>query len=85
MLTHLRALSQSELGRRLSVATASGGAIWALGTLATFGVGLILARSLGPEGYGIYGTVIAIVAILAVPGQLGLPILATREVAGLTG
>lgn len=81
MLTQLRALSQSELGRRLSVATAAGGAIWALGTLATFGVGLILARSLGPEGYGIYGTVVAIVAILAVPAQLGLPILATREVA----
>jgi len=81
MRTHLRAPSQSDLGRRLSVATASGGAIWALGTLATFGVGLILARSLGPEGYGIYGTVIAIVAILAVPAQLGLPILATREVA----
>jgi O-antigen/teichoic acid export membrane protein len=80
MLTHLRALSQSELGRRLSVATASGGLIWAFGTLATFFVGLILARTLGPQGYGIYGTVIGIVSILAVLAQLGLPILATREV-----
>lgn len=62
------------------MATASGGAIWALGTLATFLVGLILARSLGPAGYGVYGTVVGIVAILAVLAQLGLPILATREV-----
>ena len=57
--------------------------IWAAGTLATFAVGVVLARFLGPAGYGIYGSAIAIVAMLAVPAQMGLPLLATREVSSL--
>jgi O-antigen/teichoic acid export membrane protein len=80
MLTRLRGLLQSDFGRRLALATVSSGAIWAAGTLATFGVGVILARSLGPTGYGIYGTAIAVVTLLAVPAQCGLPLLAMREV-----
>jgi O-antigen/teichoic acid export membrane protein len=81
----LRALSRSELGRRLAFATVTSGMIWALGTLATFAVGVVLARWLGPAGYGIYGTAIAVVTLLAVPAQLGLPLLATREVAATQG
>ncbi|WP_177198460.1 lipopolysaccharide biosynthesis protein [Novosphingobium sp. CF614] len=73
-------LTRSELGRRLAVATMSSGVIWIAGTLATFLVGVILARRLGPEGYGIYGTAVAVATLLAVPAQLGLPLLATREV-----
>lgn len=84
-MTRLRALTRSHLGRRLAFATISGGLIWALGTLATFAVGVVLARWLGPSGYGIYGTAIAIVTLLAVPAQLGLPLLATREVAATQG
>jgi O-antigen/teichoic acid export membrane protein len=57
--------------------------IWAAGMLATFGVGIVLARWLGPAGYGIYGSAVAIVAILAVPAQMGLPLLATREVSAM--
>jgi O-antigen/teichoic acid export membrane protein len=62
------------------MATATSGLIWGVGTFATFGVGVILARLLGPTGYGAYGTALALVALLAVPTQLGLPLLATREV-----
>lgn len=76
----LRALTRSELGRRLALATVTSGLIWGVGTLATFGVGVMLARLLGPAGYGAYGTALALVALLAVPAQLGLPLLATREV-----
>lgn len=71
---------RSELGRRLALATVSSGGIWAAGTVATFGVGVMLARRLGPAGYGVYGTALAVVTLLAVPAQLGLPLLATREV-----
>ena len=59
--------------------------VWASGTLATFAVGVVLARWLGPAGYGVYGSAIAIVTLLAVPAQLGLPLLATREVSATRG
>lgn len=76
-----RRLPAAGLGRTLIRATLASGAVWAAGTLVTFAVGAVLARSLGPAGYGVYGTALAVVTILAVPAQLGLPFLATREVA----
>jgi O-antigen/teichoic acid export membrane protein len=79
----LHALARSDLGRRLTTATLSSGIVWAAGTVATFAVGAVLARRLGPAGYGIYGTAIAVVTLLSVPAQLGLPLLATREVSAL--
>ncbi|PRH83408.1 flippase [Arenimonas caeni] len=49
---------------------------------ASFVVGIQLARGLGPASYGIYGTAMAVVAVLMIPTELGLPQLVTREVAG---
>lgn len=46
-----------------------------------FLVGVQLARGLGAEGYGIYGVVMSVVALLSVPTQFGLPQLVTREIA----
>lgn len=51
------------------------------GMALTFMSGVLLARTLGPEQYGIYGTVLAAAALLAVTAQFGLPQLATREIA----
>lgn len=42
---------------------------------------VVLARLLGAEGYGIYSFVIAIIAILVIPAQMGLPQLVVRETA----
>lgn len=42
---------------------------------------IILARTLGPEQYGIYSYVLAIVSILAIPAMFGLPSLIVRETA----
>lgn len=42
---------------------------------------MLLARTLGPEGYGVYAFVFAIVSLLAIPTQLGLPQLVVRETA----
>lgn len=42
---------------------------------------IILARALGPEQYGIYSYVLAIVSILAIPAMFGLPSLIVRETA----
>lgn len=49
------------------------------------GVALVLARALGAEGYGIYAFAYALVTLLALPAQAGLPALLIRETArGMT-
>lgn len=42
---------------------------------------IVLARLLGAEGFGIYSFVFALVTILAIPAQMGLPNLVVRETA----
>jgi O-antigen/teichoic acid export membrane protein len=49
---------------------------------ASFLVGVQLARGLGVKGYGYYGLALSIITIAGIPGELGLPRLVTREVAG---
>jgi O-antigen/teichoic acid export membrane protein len=72
--------NKDSLSRKLVEATLGGAGVRIAGMGLTFLVGVQLARQLGPEGYGVYGTVMAIVAILMVPAQLGLTNLATRDV-----
>lgn len=72
---------RSNLAHRLVGATIGSSGIWAAGTLATFAIGVLLARPLGPQGYGVYGTALAIVSLLGVPATFGVPLLATRELA----
>ncbi len=53
--------------------------------VASAGLGLllaiVLARTLGPEGYGVYAFALSLVTLLAIPAQMGLPILLVREIA----
>jgi len=42
---------------------------------------IVLARVLGPEGYGSYSIALALVTVLAIPVQMGLPVLVERETA----
>ncbi|MGE0211550.1 MAG: oligosaccharide flippase family protein [Parvibaculaceae bacterium] len=86
----LRRIVPVGLVRQLIGAAVYSGCIRLAGMLMTFLVGVQLARYLGSEGYGAYGTVMAVVMILAIPAQLGLPQLMTRElstvaVTGLVG
>lgn len=81
----------SKVAARVTSGSGVGGALivagfWSLvlrgaGMLATFVLGIQLARYLGPAEYGVYGLVIAGVMLLSAVSQLGLPTLATREVA----
>ncbi len=50
--------------------------------VASFLVGVLLARGLGVEGYGYYSLALAVITIAALPAEMGLPFLVTREVAG---
>jgi O-antigen/teichoic acid export membrane protein len=49
------------------------------GLLCTFGLGVVLARALGPAGFGIYGLVVSIAALGMTVSLLGTPQLAVRE------
>jgi O-antigen/teichoic acid export membrane protein len=42
---------------------------------------VVLARTLGVAGYGVYAYVMAIVTLLAIPAQVGLPTIVVRETA----
>jgi O-antigen/teichoic acid export membrane protein len=46
-----------------------------------FAVAVTLARLLGPEGYGVYSFALAILMLVAIPAQLGIPKLVVRETA----
>ncbi|ADE14475.1 polysaccharide biosynthesis protein [Nitrosococcus halophilus Nc 4] len=50
-------------------------------TLLMLATTVVLARVLGAEGFGIYAYAYALVQILGIPAQMGLPILVVREVA----
>lgn len=45
------------------------------------GMAIVLARTLGAEGYGVYTYVLALVSLLSIPAQFGLPNLVVRETA----
>lgn len=52
-----------------------------LNTILALGVGIFLARLLGPENFGIYTFVFSLIALLGLPTKAGLPTLIVREVA----
>lgn len=50
-----------------------------LGLLASFLMGVLLARTLGPADYGIYGLITTLVALAMTAGVFGTPHLAVRD------
>lgn len=69
------------LGPQLIRAVVGSAGVSIAGMGFTFLLGIQLARGLGAKGYGIYGLAMAMVSVLGVPSQFGLPQLLTREVA----
>lgn len=74
-------VSGAGLGPLLIRAVTGSGLVRIAGMLASFGVGVQLARMLGVTGYGYYGMALAVITIAGIPGEMGLPRLVTREVA----
>ena len=56
-------------------------AIQAISRLLTLGLGILLARGLGAEGYGVYSYAIALMTLLMVVAEAGVPTLLMREIA----
>lgn len=53
----------------------------AFNLLLTLVSGVLLARALGPENYGVYAFVLSLITLLALPTHAGLPTLLVRETA----
>lgn len=53
------------------------------GVAAGFGLGLLLARLLGPAQFGLYGLIITVASLVASLAMLGTPQLAVREISNL--
>jgi O-antigen/teichoic acid export membrane protein len=48
-----------------------------------FGIGVILAKWLGPEKFGFYTLIFSVASIIGIPITAGMPSLLTRETANL--
>lgn len=66
---------------RLITTLLGGTSVRLAGALLSFAVVIILARVLGPTEFGVYAYVLALISLLAVPMQSGLPTLVIRETA----
>lgn len=51
------------------------------GILASFALGIQLARGLGVTNFGYYSVALAVISLASIPAESGLPMLVTREVA----
>jgi len=49
--------------------------------LLSFAITMTLARTLGADGYGVYAYVFALISLLSIPAEFGLPQLIVRETA----
>ncbi len=76
-----RLAREGNLGASLLKAAAGTAGLKVAFTGIGFLVSIALARGLGPGGYGVYSYVMALVALLVIPSELGMPALMTREVA----
>lgn len=57
------------------------GAVSVASRLAALALGILLARWLGPDGYGAYAFVMSVVVLAMIPAKAGLPDLVLREIA----
>ena len=76
-----RVLSGDSLRARMLRGGAGSIVVKISSLLLGFVLTIILARTLGPEQYGIYGFTLALVSLIAIPAQMGLPNLVVRETA----
>jgi len=82
---YARLRDRKGLAKALIDAALGSAGLRVAGIATAFLVGVQLARYLGPEGYGVYGTVMALVALMHVPANFGLTHLMVRETAGALG
>lgn len=67
--------------KRVIRAASGSAAIKVAYLILTLGSSVVLARALGPSGFGVYSLALALVQVLAIPAQAGVPTLLVRETA----
>lgn len=81
MLGIMRRVAGKGLAGQLARGGVGSAAVRVASTLLGLVLVVILARLLGPEQYGVYAYVFALVSVLSIPAQFGLPKLVVRETA----
>lgn len=74
-------LTGEGLGPLLVRSVAGSGVVRLIAMIASFAVGVQLARGLGATGYGYYGIALSVVTLVGIPAELGVSRVVTREVA----
>lgn len=77
----LKHLQGDSLKAELLKAAGGSAGVHALNMLLTLATGVLLARILGPESFGIYAFSLSVIALLSLPAKAGLPALLVREIA----
>tara|TARA_R110002074_G_scaffold304679_2_gene475934 strand:- start:8923 stop:10296 length:1374 start_codon:yes stop_codon:yes gene_type:complete len=85
-LNHVLAQSRGDgLRARLIRGGLGSAGVQALSRVLALALGIVLARGLGAEGYGTYAYAFAIMSLLMVAAEAGVPTLLLREVAAAHG
>jgi O-antigen/teichoic acid export membrane protein len=79
--SNIQTLARGQLAKQLLRGSIGTAAIKLSSTLLGVSLVVLLARVLGTEEYGTYTYVFALISVLALPSQLGLPMLVLRETA----
>jgi O-antigen/teichoic acid export membrane protein len=80
-LASLSRLRQDDLRRQVLGGAFGSAGLKVAGGLIALVLSIVLARTLGPEGFGMYAFAFSLITVLAFPAHLGLPVLVVREVA----
>jgi O-antigen/teichoic acid export membrane protein len=83
ILSHLRRLAGSRGSLRGQLVRGGTGSalILVINRLLTLTLGIVMARGLGAKGYGVYAYAFALMTLLMVFAEMGMPTLLMREVA----
>ena len=81
----MRQINGEGLRARLIRSALGSAGVQAANRVLALALGVILARALGPDGYGIYAYAYAVMSLLMVAAEAGVPTLLMREVAAAEG
>lgn len=81
LTSFLAAMRRDGFAASLVKPVAGNGVVRVLGILASFTVGIQLARGLGVTNFGYYSIALGVITLAEIPGEFGLSTFVTREVA----
>lgn len=80
MVKFIKAFEGDSVRAQLMKGVGGSAGIKIINILLTLAVGILLARAMGPERYGIYAFALSVITLLGLPTKAGLPTLLVREI-----